>query len=106
MGQLGQVLPRLIVKMAEATLLDNGPLVFVKLNIKDGYWQMVVAEGKEFLPHCCPLSPANGLGSIPTLLCAVSETARDVAEVLLANALLAQPFSTLLRSTCYHQQSG
>jgi hypothetical protein len=39
MGQLGQVLPRLIAKMAEATLTD-GNIMFAKLDIKNGgYWR-------------------------------------------------------------------
>eukprot|EP00978_Attheya_sp_CCMP212_P017620 scaffold47191_cov34-Attheya_sp.AAC.2 len=46
MGQLGQVLPRLIAKMAEASS-EGGPLLFAKLDIKDGYWRMVVAKGEE-----------------------------------------------------------
>jgi hypothetical protein len=95
MGQLGQVLPRLIAKMAEATL-EDGPLMFAKLDIKDGYWRMVVAEGKEWnfayvLPKrktdtdfhiVVPSALQMGWAESPPFFCAASETARDVAEVL------------------------
>ena len=39
MDQLGSTLPHII----EAV----GPVLFVKLDIKDGYWQMVVPKGAE-----------------------------------------------------------
>ena len=95
MGQLGQVLPRLIAKMAEATL-EEGPLMFAKLDIKDGYWRMVVAEGKEWnfayvLPKrdtdtdfhiVVPSALQMGWAESPPFFCAASETARDVADVL------------------------
>ena len=44
MGQLGLVLPHLIQAVAAAPL-DQDNLMFSKLDIKDGYWRMVVQDG-------------------------------------------------------------
>ena len=41
MAELGNVLPRLIYAVATAPDA-RGPILFSKLDIKDGYWQMVV----------------------------------------------------------------
>eukprot|EP00978_Attheya_sp_CCMP212_P021268 scaffold61955_cov34-Attheya_sp.AAC.1 len=95
MGQLGQVLPRLIAKMAEASS-EGGPILFVKLDIKDGYWRMVVAKGEEWqfayvLPKrkgdtdhhfVVPNSLQMGWAESPPFFCAASETARDIADTL------------------------
>jgi hypothetical protein len=52
MGQLGKVLPRLIANMAKASI-KGGPLLFAtKPDIKDGYWQMVVAKYEEWCFAC------------------------------------------------------
>eukprot|EP00978_Attheya_sp_CCMP212_P018811 scaffold51965_cov62-Attheya_sp.AAC.3 len=95
MGQLRQVLPRLIAKMAEASS-EGGPLLFAKLDIKDGYWRMVVAKGEEWhfayvLPkrkgdtnhHIVVLNSLQmGWAESPPFFCAASETARDIADTL------------------------
>jgi hypothetical protein len=47
MCELGQVLPRIIHAMA-TTPTDKTPFLFPKLDIKDGFWQMVVPEANEF----------------------------------------------------------
>jgi hypothetical protein len=41
MAELGNVLPRLIYAVATAADI-RGPILFSKLDIKDGYWRMVV----------------------------------------------------------------
>ena len=45
MTQLGKVLPRLIAAIAHAPV-EDGNIVFSKLDIKDGYWRMIVKEGQ------------------------------------------------------------
>ena len=44
MSQLGQVLTQLIHSVAHVPK-KNGNMVFFKLNIKDGYWHMIVQKG-------------------------------------------------------------
>ena len=95
MAELGNVLPRLI--FAVATAPDaQGPVLFSKLDIKDGYWRMVVPEEAEWnfayvLPKMHPDEPVQlvipsslqmGWCDSPAYFCAASETARDVAEKL------------------------
>ena len=95
MAELGNVLPRLI--FAVATAPDaQGPILFSKLDIKDGYWRMVVPEEAEWnfayvLPKLQPDDPVQlvipsslqmGWCDSPAYFCAASETARDVAETL------------------------
>ena len=41
MEQLGRVLPRIIQTIAQADDTDT-PLLFSKLDIKDGFWRMIV----------------------------------------------------------------
>ena len=41
MTQLGKVLPRLIETLA-GTLEERGDVMFSKLDIKDGFWRMIV----------------------------------------------------------------
>lgn len=47
MAELGKVLPRLIYAVANAPD-GQGPILFSKLDIKDGYWRMVVPEDEEW----------------------------------------------------------
>jgi hypothetical protein len=61
MSQLGQVLSRLVHTLATSPE-ENGPWVFIKLNIKDGFWRMVVPEAEEHnfcyvLPNINPEDP-------------------------------------------------
>ena len=50
MAQLGSVLPHLVHALATSPQ-ENGPWVFMKLDIKDGFWRMVVPE-KDELNFC------------------------------------------------------
>ncbi len=97
MGELGNVLPRLIYAVATAPDA-KGPILFSKLDIKDGYWRMVVPEEDEWhfayvLPKEHPDEPTQlvipsslqmGWCDSPAYFCAASETGRDVAEELAA----------------------
>jgi hypothetical protein len=95
MAELGNVLPRLIYAVATAPDA-NGPILFSKLDIKDGYWRMVVPADDEWhfayvLPKAStdeptrlviPSSLQMGWCDSPAYFCAASETARDVADNL------------------------
>jgi hypothetical protein len=98
MCELGRVLPRIIHAMA-TTPTDKTPFLFAKLDIKDGFWRMVVPEADEFnfayvLPQLpgsddqdpqivIPSSLQMGWKHSPPFFCAASETGRDVGEHLL-----------------------
>ena len=95
MTQLGQVIPRLVHAIATSPE-DQGPWVFIKLDIKDGFWRMMVPEADEFnfcyvMPRQFPTEPIQlvvpsalqmGWTYSPPYFCAATETARDVAEAL------------------------
>ena len=95
MSQLGHVLPRLIHAIATSPE-EQGPWLFMKLDIKDGFWRMVVPEKDEFnfcyvLPQTheddpiqivVPSSLQMGWTFSPPYFCAATETARDVAATL------------------------
>jgi hypothetical protein len=117
MSELGRVLPRIIHAMA-TTPIDETPLLFAKLDIKDGFWRMVVPEKDEFnfayvlpqLPGCedaapmivVPSSLQMGWKHSPPFFCAASETGRDVGEHLLhqpIGSLPAHPFETHMLDT-------
>ena len=97
MYELGRVLPRLIHAMA--TVSDSEPLLFAKIDLKDGYWRMVVPTDEEYnfayvLPQLegstdtdfdivIPSALQMGWKLSPPYFCAASETARDVTASLL-----------------------
>ena len=63
MTQLGHVLPRLIYAVATAPE-NKGPLLFSKLDVKDGNWRMVVSPEDEWnfayvLPKLTPDEPTQ-----------------------------------------------
>ena len=95
MDQLGKVLPRIILTIALAPETD-GPLLFCKINIKDGFWCMCVPANHEH-QFCYVLPPTDedaelmivmpsalqmGWVSSPPFFCSATETARDCAEAL------------------------
>ena len=96
MAELGNVLPRLIFAVATAAPDVQGPILFSKLDIKDGYWRMVVPAEEEWnfayvLPKLhanepvqlfIPSSLQMGWCDSPAYFCAASETTRDVAKTL------------------------
>jgi hypothetical protein len=93
-----------------ANALDGGgPILFSKLDIKDGYWHMVVPEDEEWnfayvLPKASPdedtylVIPSSlqmGWCDSPAYFCAASETARDVTEDLAAEPVGSLPVHPL-----------
>ena len=104
MTQLGKVLPRLIYHLATLPQ-DQGPVMMMKADIKDGFWRIAVPTDEEFnfayvLPQVegsqseadiqivIPSALQMGWTSSPPLFCAATETARDVAEQLRARPSL------------------
>jgi hypothetical protein len=97
MAELGNVLPRIIYAVATAPD-SQGPVLFSKIDIKDGYWRMVVPQDDEWhfayvLPTDNPDDPIQlvipsclqmGWCDSPSFFCAASETARDITEELAA----------------------
>lgn len=93
MYELGNVIPRFIWSMAAAP--DNGvPLLFSKIDLKDGYWRMVVNEqdawnfayvlpqlnDDEEIQLVIPDALQMGWSESPAFFCAATETARDLAD--------------------------
>ena len=93
MYKLGNVMPHIIWQMASAP--DNGiPLLFSKIDLKDGYWRMVVNKCNSW-NFAYPLQPehthdeskltipnALQMGWLESLLffCTAIETARDLVD--------------------------
>ena len=93
MYELGNVIPRIIWSMATAP--DTGvPILFSKIDLKDGYWRMVVNSNESWnfdytLPPVNPDDPPElvvpdalqmGWPESPAFFCAATETARYIAE--------------------------
>lgn len=90
--ELGNALPRLIYMVANADDVQ-GPILFLKLDIKAGSWCMVVPEDNEWnfayvLPKASPSSLQMGWRDSSAYFCAASETARDVGEKLVTSTLV------------------
>ena len=100
MVQLGQCVKRIIATMAE-NYDKKRPFKFCKLDIKDGFWRMIVNE-KDAWNFCYVLPPKHGqqhniddiqivvpnslqMGwcESPPFFCSASETARDVIASLI-----------------------
>ncbi|MEM7495226.1 MAG: hypothetical protein AAF471_03635 [Myxococcota bacterium] len=99
MDQIGFVLPRIIYHLADAPRAA-GPVSFVKFDIKDGYWRVMVEPDRAvnfafviprtddnqpvelFVPYALQMGWRE---SVP-YFCAVSETGRDVAQELVSKA--------------------
>ena len=95
MQQLGKVLPRIIYALATWEE-EDGPVLLVKLDLKDGFWRLAVPEDDELnfcyvLPKLddteetmmvVPSALQMGWTSSPPFFCAATETGRDVAETL------------------------
>ena len=93
MYELGNVIPRIIWAMATAP--DTGvPILFSKIDLKDGYWHMVVNSHEAWnfayvLPTVNPYYPPElvvpdalqmGWSESPAFFCAATEKSRDIAE--------------------------
>ena len=95
MGQLGSVLPRLVHAVATSNP-EDGPWLFAKIDIKDGFWNLMVPEDQEFnfcyvMPKLSteedtylvvPAALQMGWKLSPPYFGAATETGRDVAEAL------------------------
>ena len=96
MDQLGSVLGRIIFILGDEST-DPEPILFCKLDIKDGFLQMVVPEADErqfcyVLPKdpnetepsetmiVVPTALQMGWTSSPAFFCAATETKRDIAK--------------------------
>ena len=92
MQQPGNVLPRIIESMQNVPH-DKGNLMFPKIDIKDGFWSLVVKLGQHLnfayvLPDkkgkhtrlVLPKALHMGWCDSPSLFCTETETARDVTE--------------------------
>jgi hypothetical protein len=97
MDQLGHTLGRIIYAVGDQPRSD-GPLLFCKLDIKDGFWRMSVpTTDEEQFCYVLPQLPGHPSGdtqivvpsalqmgwtSSPAFFCAATETGRDIAEWL------------------------
>ena len=98
MAELGNVVGRFIVMLATADP-SQGPILFCKLDIKDGFWRMCVPENKELefcyvlpkLPNesdtddiqlVVPAALQMGWTSSPAYFCSATETGRDLTDFL------------------------
>ena len=96
--QIGEALSRIIYAFAETD--EDAKIFTAKWDIKDGFWRMGGEEGQEYNfayvlpqpPGCpttlvIPTSLQMGWVESPPLFCAASETARDIRQSLLGNAM-------------------
>ena len=103
MAHLGSALKRLIAALARAPLQD-GDVLFAKLDIKDKFWRMSVSAQDAFnfayvLPQpkgqatklIIPTALQMGWCESPPFFCAATETARDVARDRAAETHLPLP---------------
>jgi len=104
MEQMGQALWRLVATIGK-TNQHNGPIVFAKWDIKDGFWRLVVSEEDAWhfayiLPQLHEDDPIQlmiptclqmGWCESPPLFCTASETARDAAQELWDNDTALDP---------------
>jgi hypothetical protein len=95
MAELGNFLPQIIYAVGTAPA-SKGPILFSKLDIKDGYWHMVIPADDEWnfanaLPKqdpseetilVIPAALQMGWTNSPAFFCAASETACNVEEML------------------------
>ena len=93
MYELGNIIPRIIWNMTKAP--DTGVrILFSKIDLKDGYWRMVVNEADtwNFAYVLPPLKPGDdielvildalqmGWSESPPFFCAAIEIAQDIAQ--------------------------
>ena len=110
MDQLGSALKRIIAALADAQASDR-TFIFSKLDIKDGFWRMVVSQEDAWnfcyvIPNEDPNASLDdtrivvpnalqmGWCESPPFFCAASETARDVIASLLSTELPPHAFES------------
>jgi len=92
MRKVGNILPRLIESVARAPV-EDGNILFSKLDMKDGYWRIIVKKGRNLNfayvlldvdgARICVVIPSAlqmGWSESPPFFCAATETAHEVAE--------------------------
>lgn len=93
MYELGNVIPRLVHQIAHMPNPEV-PILFAKVDLKDGYWRMVVSAINAYhfayvLPTIQPSDNPDivipdslqmGWSESPPFFCAATETARDIAQ--------------------------
>ena len=104
MFELGNIIPHIIWQMASAP--DNGvPLLFSKINLKDGYWRMVVDRRDSWnFAYILPLEHAIdepkliipnalqiGWSEFPPFFCAATESAQNLADTYYRDRYQLQP---------------
>lgn len=107
MAELGQVVQRLIITMADNYNPDR-PFKFTKIDIKDGFWRMAVSDDDAW-NFCYVIPPEEdsepledrlivvpnalqmGWRESPPFFCAATETARDVIQRSMDKELHLQP---------------
>ena len=114
MSELGCVLPCLIYAITTAPE-NRGPILFSRLDIKDGYWHMVVTPEDKWnfayvLPKLVPDEPTQlailsclqmGWCQSASYFCAAFKTTHDISDTL-AKHLLAPCLHIFLKITWYH----
>ena len=115
MAQLGSALKRIIAQVADNQHAKR-PVLFAKLDIKDGFWRLVVSDDDAWnFCYCLPNEDPNahldetkivvpnslqmGWCESPPFFCAASETARDVIASLLGTDLPPHPFESRMLPT-------
>ncbi len=115
MDELGSALQRILCHLA-ACQTKNRPVLFAKLDIKDGFWRMVVSDEKAWnfcyiIPPLTPDVPIDetdivvpnslqmGWCESPPFFCAASETARDIISDLRGTDLPPHPFEERMLPT-------
>ena len=121
MRELGNVIKRILAKMEDNRQANpNVEFMFAKLDIKDGFWRLVVNSDDAWnfcyaLPNqdstthldetkiVVPNSLQMGWCESPPFFCAASETGRDViANLLNAGTLPHHPFEDQMRPKNFH----
>ena len=110
MRELGNVVKRILAKIEDGRQKDpNAEFLFAKLDIKDGFWRLVVNPNDAWnfcyaIPNkdrttplddtriVVPNSLQMGWCESPPFFCAASETGRDVISTLLNTQLPPHPF--------------
>ena len=111
MDQIGTVLPRITEALAAAPI-EEGPIMFSKLDIKDEFWRMTCAEGEEWnFTYVLPNNPGEPIQTVvpsalqmgwaesPPFFCVALETVRDVAETYMSERVGTLPAHPLEKGT-------
>ena len=121
MKELGSALKRIIAAVADGQR-QNKKFVFSKLDIKDGFWRMIVSDEDAWnfcysIPNLDPTADLDdtqivvpnslqmGWCESPPFFCAASETARDIIQSLLGTNLAPHPLEQKVLPQTYTEKS-